>query len=196
MSQERPDGANVPLFQGERVAIVAARWNGEIIDRLIEGCQRRLVELLVEDQDLFRVPGSFELPTAAKWAAQTGRYAAVVCLGCVVRGETPHFDLVAGEAARGINEASLSSGVACLFGVLAVNTREQAVARVGVGREMAEAAAEMAALRRSVDALVNPRELRRAISDLEGDLADRLRAEDAERRRPPSGPPVPMDLEE
>ena len=86
MSQERPDGANVPLFQGERVAIVAARWNGDVVDRLIEACQRRLVELLVQDQDLFRVPGSFELPTAAKWAAQTGRYAAVVCLGCVVRG--------------------------------------------------------------------------------------------------------------
>ena len=84
--------------------------------------------------DIAEVPGAFELPLAAKWLAETGSYDAVVCLGCVIRGETPHFDFVAGEAARGIARVGLESGVPVIFGVLTTNTAAQAWARAGKKR--------------------------------------------------------------
>jgi 6,7-dimethyl-8-ribityllumazine synthase len=101
------------------------------------------------DLDEILVPGAFEVPLAAYAAAKTGRYAAVVCLGCVIRGETAHFDFVAGECASGISRASLDTGVPVIFGILTTDTPQQAVARSGgdggdKGRDAARAALEMA----------------------------------------------------
>jgi 6,7-dimethyl-8-ribityllumazine synthase len=98
----------------------------------------------VTDIDEFSVPGAYELPLAAKYAAESGRYAAVVCLGAVIRGETTHYDYVCGEAARGIQDVQLSTGVPCSFGILTVNSLDQALARSGgdkrdSGRHAAEA---------------------------------------------------------
>jgi len=100
------------------------------------------------------VPGACELPLAAKYAAESGRYAGVVCLGAVIRGETSHYDHVCNEAARGIQEVSLATGVPCAFGVLTVEDREQALARLGPkrhqGRDAAQAVLAMAALREAL----------------------------------------------
>jgi 6,7-dimethyl-8-ribityllumazine synthase len=133
-----------------RVAIVAARFNSEIVDELLLGCLLRLQELgLAKDRvEVHRVPGAFELPVAAKVVATSGRVHAVICLGCVVRGDTPHFDFVAGEAARGIMDVSVETGVPVIFGVLTTNTEEQAKDRAGgkhgdAGKNAAEAAVEM-----------------------------------------------------
>jgi 6,7-dimethyl-8-ribityllumazine synthase len=107
----------------------------------------------VSEIDVFDVPGAFELPIAAKYAAESGRYAGVVCLGAVIRGETSHYDHVCAEAARGIAQVSLDTGVPCAFGVLTVETMEQALARAGgdkrhQGRDAARATLAMAALRK------------------------------------------------
>lgn len=136
-----------------RVAIVAARFNEFIVTSLIRGAERawakhggRPAELLVA-----RVPGAFELPMAARHLAASGRYAAVVALGCVIRGDTAHFDYVAGECARGLMRASLDSGVPMAFGVLTVENVEQALERAALragdkGGEAMETALEMANL--------------------------------------------------
>ncbi len=136
-----------------RVAVIAARFNAELVDELLAGCLGRLREIGMDDSRLeaHRVPGAFELPVAAKALAETRRYAAVICLGCVVRGDTPHFDFVAGEAARGIQQVAIETGVPVIFGVLTTNTEEQARARIGgshghAGVSAADAAAEMIAL--------------------------------------------------
>lgn len=133
-----------------RVGVIAARFNATIVDQLLSGCQRRLKQLGLSDGgvEVYRVPGAFELPLAAQALARTGRVSAVICLGCVIRGDTPHFDYVAGEAARGITQASLTTGVPIIFGVLTTNTDEQARERTGgkhghAGERAAEAAAEM-----------------------------------------------------
>ena len=146
MSKNAPAFVPTDVPKDARIAIVAARFNAEIVDELLAGCQRRLKALGVDDArvTVLRVPGAFELPVAAKVLAQTKRYAAIVCLGCVVRGDTPHFDYVAGEAARGIE------GLPVIFGVLTTNTDEQARARAGgshshAGENAAEAALEMIA---------------------------------------------------
>lgn len=141
------------------MAVVAARFNQHITDELLAGCVRRLGELGVgEGQvDAHRVPGAFELPVAARWLAETKRYGAVVCIGCVVRGDTPHFDYVAGECARGISNVSIQTGVPVIFGVLTTNTEQQALDRTGgshghAGERAAEAAVEMIHLKRAVAA--------------------------------------------
>jgi 6,7-dimethyl-8-ribityllumazine synthase len=133
-----------------RVVIVASRFNATLVDQLIEGATQAWREhggeagrLVVE-----RVPGAFELPLAAKMFAATGRVDAVVALGCVIRGDTPHFDYVAGECARGLMNAGLSTGVPVIFGVLTTETQAQAeerasVARMNKGRESLEAALAM-----------------------------------------------------
>lgn len=133
-----------------RVAIVAARFNATLVDQLIEGATRawsahggKASELLVE-----RVPGAFELPLAALKFAASGEYQAVIALGCVIRGDTPHFDYVAGECARGLMEAGLASGVPVIFGVLTTETQAQAderasLTRMNKGGESMEAALEM-----------------------------------------------------
>jgi len=140
---------------GLRVCVVVSRWNEFVTRRLLEGAETVLRERGVADGDVTVawVPGAFELPTAAKWAAASGRYDAVVCLGAVIRGETAHFEYVAGGAAEGIRQAAQETGVPVIFGVLTVDTVEQALSRAGgkdghKGEEAALAAIEMANLRR------------------------------------------------
>jgi 6,7-dimethyl-8-ribityllumazine synthase len=133
-------------MSGESVALCVARFYPELADKLESGARDALGKAGIEDVDRFEVPGAFELPLIAKYAAESGRYAAVVCLGAVIRGETDHYDYVCGEAARGIQEVQLETGIPCAFGVLTVDTMEQAVARVAggskrdTGRHAAEAA--------------------------------------------------------
>jgi 6,7-dimethyl-8-ribityllumazine synthase len=135
---------------GGRFAIVAARFNERIVERLVDGARRTLAKGGVpdDDVDLHWVPGSFELPQAAAHLAATRSYAAIVCVGCVIRGETPHFDFVAGQAAAGIQQVAVTTGVPTLFGVVTALTEDQAWARAGGavanrGAEAAEAALEM-----------------------------------------------------
>lgn len=150
---------HAPAFQpGEippdaKIAIVAARFNAHITDELLAGAVRRLQELKIGLDRIatHRVPGAFELPVAAKMLADTRRYAAIICIGCVVRGDTPHFEYVAGEAARGIQQVAVSTGIPMIFGVLTTNTEQQALDRAGgshshAGVNAAEAALEMIAL--------------------------------------------------
>src|SRR5690349_14051450 len=136
-----------------RIAIAAARFNAKIVDELLAGCLRRLKELGIaaERVETHRVPGAFELPLAALALARTRRFSALVCLGAVIRGDTPHFDYVAGECARGIANVSLSENLPVIFGVLTTNTEQQALDRIGgahghAGERAAEAALEMITL--------------------------------------------------
>jgi 6,7-dimethyl-8-ribityllumazine synthase len=138
---------------GLRICIVAARWNEFITSKLVEGATRTLHECEVADDDvtLVWVPGSFEVPTAARWAADTGRFDAIICFGAVIRGETAHFEYVAGGAAEGISAVARDTGVPVIFGVLTCETVEQALERVGgkeghKGEEAARGAIEMARL--------------------------------------------------
>ncbi len=119
--------------EGLRIGIVVARFNDFITSRLLEGARAALQSHGVSDDDVTvaSVPGSFELPLAAKKMAESGRYHAVICLGAVIRGETDHYEHVAGEAAKGIAAASLSSGRPVIFGVLTTDTLEQAINRAG-----------------------------------------------------------------
>jgi 6,7-dimethyl-8-ribityllumazine synthase len=128
------------------VGIVVSRFNGEITQRLLEHAISELEELGVNRPNVtvMPVPGAFELPLAAMALAKTRRYACIVALGCVIRGETPHFDLIASEAASGLQLAALETGVPVGFGVLTVETREQAEARVTKGAEAVRTALEMA----------------------------------------------------
>jgi 6,7-dimethyl-8-ribityllumazine synthase len=135
-----PDGAR------RGVAIVASRFNGEITNKLLEAAIEELDEAGVRREAItvMPVPGAFELPLAAMALAKTRRYACVVALGCVVRGETPHFDFIASEAASGLQLAALETGVPVAFGVLTVDVAEQAEARIAKGAEAVRTALEMA----------------------------------------------------
>jgi len=153
MSTQAPTPVEFNVPRDTRVAVVAARFNAKIVDELLAGCLRRLKELgLAQDRvETHRVPGAFELPVAAKVLAQTGSFSAIVCLGCVIRGDTPHFDYVAGEAARGIQQVAVSEGLPVIFGVLTTNTEQQALDRTGgphghAGERAADAAVEMIAM--------------------------------------------------
>jgi 6,7-dimethyl-8-ribityllumazine synthase len=128
------------------VAIVAARFNGEIVNRLLASAFEELERVGVprESVTVMPVPGAFELPLGAMALAKTRRYACVVALGCVIRGETPHFEYVASEAASGLQLAALETGVPVAFGVLTVESLEQAEARTGKGAEAVRSALEMA----------------------------------------------------
>lgn len=152
---------NAPPFRpsdvpaNSRVGIVAARFNAMIVDELLEGCMRRLGEIGIGPArvEIVHVPGAFELPVAARAMIDTKRFGAVICLGCVIRGDTPHFEYVAGEAARGIQQVSITTGVPVIFGVLTTNTEQQARDRINpksphghAGERAAEAAAEMIAV--------------------------------------------------
>ena len=155
MSTAFPIPVPVDLPPGVRVGVVAARWNAEVTDELLRGCLARLAERGVPDANVavHRVPGAFELPVIAKLLTRTCD--AVICLGCVVRGDTPHFDYVAGEAARGIMAVATDTGVPVVFGVLTVNTQQQALDRAGGshshgGVNSADAAVEMVALARAI----------------------------------------------
>jgi 6,7-dimethyl-8-ribityllumazine synthase len=136
-----------------RIALCVARFYPELADKLEQGARDALSEAGVDSADAFDVPGAFELPLTAKYAAESGRYAGVVCLGAVIRGETDHYDWVCGEAARGIQDVQLTTGVPCGFGVLTVDTLEQALDRVkggskrDTGRHAAEAVLASLAVR-------------------------------------------------
>ena len=150
-----PAPAPPPLLHaaGRRVAIIASRYHESICLRLVEGAREALLRHGVRAGDVrvVWVPGAFELPQVAGRLAASGGVDALVCVGCVIRGETPHFDYVAGEAARGIAEVGRSTGVPTTFGLITANTQEQAEARAGGvvgnrGEEAALAALELLAL--------------------------------------------------
>jgi 6,7-dimethyl-8-ribityllumazine synthase len=130
-------------------AIAVGRFYEDLAERLVEGAMR-----VFGEADVFDVPGAFELPLAAKYCAESGRYAGVACLGAVIRGETSHYDHVCDQAAAGIARVSLDTGVPCSFGVLTVENMDQALARLGEKRHQGEDAARavmrMAELRRSL----------------------------------------------
>jgi len=139
--------------RGRRFAVVAARFNGVVTERLVDAALSAFRRHGVgeEDAEVAWVPGSFEIPLVARRLARSGQFDAVVCLGTVIRGETPHFDYVAGEAARGIQQVALETGVPCIFGVLTTETLDQALDRAGgkhgnKGWDAAMAAMEMAGL--------------------------------------------------
>jgi 6,7-dimethyl-8-ribityllumazine synthase len=157
MSANSPKPIEINLPNNAKIAIVAARFNSEIVDELLRGCVQRLSELKLPEKNLavHHVPGAFELPLAAKLLAKTKKFDAVICLGCVIRGDTPHFDYVAGECARGIQQVALKTSIPIIFGVLTTNTEQQARERIGgkrghAGRRAADAAAEMIALARAI----------------------------------------------
>jgi 6,7-dimethyl-8-ribityllumazine synthase len=142
---------------GLRIGLVAARWNDFIVSNLVSGAKDALVRHGVAEEDigLALVPGSFEIPLAAKRLAMSGKYDAIACLGAVIRGATAHFEYVAGEVAKGIASVMLETGVPVTFGVLTTETLEQAIERAGTkagnkGAEAALAALEMANLLRTL----------------------------------------------
>ena len=136
------------------IAVVVARSNEDVTKRLLRGALQSLEEHGVEDPDVFWVPGSLELPVTALALAEKGQHDSIICLGCVIRGETYHFEIVANEAARGLMQVQLDTGVPITFGVLTTEDKDQALARSGPknnkGAEAAEAAIEMANLLREI----------------------------------------------
>lgn len=155
----RREGATGNAAQGRRVAVVAARFNADIVDRMVEGAAAAWARQggVPEQMVLVRAPGAFELPLLARKLAATGRYDAIVALGCVIRGDTAHFDFVAGEAARGIADAARDTGLPVIFGVLTTENLEQALERASVDRmdkggEAMDAALEMAVVLQQISA--------------------------------------------
>jgi len=141
------------VARGRKVAIAAARFNDFIVSSLLKGATTAWSERggAVDDLLVARVPGAFELPVVARKLALSGRYDAVIALGCVIRGDTPHFEYVAGECARGLNLVSLETGLPIIFGVLTVETVEQALERAATtsgnkGGESMDTALEMISL--------------------------------------------------
>ncbi len=136
--------------QGRKIGIIVARFNSFISEKLLEGAMDTLVRSGVAggDIDVARVPGAFEIPLVAQKMAKSGKYDAVICIGVVIRGATPHFDFVAGEVAKGSAQVMLDTGVPVLFGVLTTESIEQAIERAGTkagnkGSDVAAAALEM-----------------------------------------------------
>jgi 6,7-dimethyl-8-ribityllumazine synthase len=161
----RPSESHVSLGSaaGARFALVVSRFNEAITGRLAAGARAALAEAGAADDQitLIMVPGAFELPQAARAAAASGRFEAVICLGCVIRGETPHFEYICSAAAHGLMDASGATGVPMAFGVLTVDSSDQALARAGDGRdnkgfEAAAAAIEMATVFRTFRAEGRP----------------------------------------
>ncbi len=144
--------------QGFRFALVVSRWNDFLTSKLTEGALDAL-ERLGADEDaveIFKVPGSFELPLTAQKVALSGDFDAVICIGVVIRGETPHFDYVAGEAAKGVGQVAMQTGIPILFCVVTTDTLEQAINRAGVksgnkGFEAAMSAVELVNLYKEMD---------------------------------------------
>lgn len=144
--------------KGLRFAVVAARWNDFLTSKLVDGALDALERLGCEEKDveIFKVPGSFEIPLTARKIAEGRRFDAVICLGAVIRGETPHFDYVAGEAAKGTAQAAMQTGVPVMFGIVTADTLDQAINRAGVksgnkGFEAAMAAVELVNLYKAID---------------------------------------------
>ena len=140
---------------GFRFALVSSRWNDFLTARLVEGALDALERLGADEGAVehFRVPGSFEIPLVARKVAGTGQYDAVICLGTIIRGQTPHFEYIAGEVTKGIAQAGMETGVPVLYGIITADTLEQAIDRAGVkagnkGFEAALAAVELVNLYR------------------------------------------------
>jgi 6,7-dimethyl-8-ribityllumazine synthase len=137
---------------GLSIGLVRARWNDVIVDRLSDGVHQALGDLKVTKVVEVSVPGCFEIPLAAKYLAESGQVDAVICIGAVIRGETTHYELVAGECGRGVQDVQLQTGIPVMFGVLTVENEQQAMARSepggghNVGAEAANGAVEMARL--------------------------------------------------
>lgn len=149
--------------QGFRFAIVVSRWNSFLTEKLVEGALDAFERLGADETavEIFKVPGSFELPLTAQKIAESGNFDAVICIGVVIRGETPHFDYVAGEAAKGTAQASMKTGVPVLFGVVTTDTLEQAINRAGVkagnkGFEAAMSAVEVVNLYKGMESGEEP----------------------------------------
>ena len=141
-----------------KLAFIVSHYNAFVTERLEAGGRARAREAGMADEDMatFTVPGAFELPQAAERVAESGEWQAIVCLGCLIKGETPHFDFIAQAVADGITRAAQATGVPIAFGVLTTNSAEEALARAGdgasnKGREATEAALSMAALYASLD---------------------------------------------
>jgi 6,7-dimethyl-8-ribityllumazine synthase len=146
-----------------RFAIVVARFNSLVTEALLAGCRDGLVRHGVPDEylDVAWVPGSFEIPLVARRLAESGRYVAVICLGCIIRGETGHYDHVAGQTSSGILQAGLATGIPVIFGVLTTESVEQAFDRAGLkagnkGAEAALSAIEMVNLLGKISPAGNP----------------------------------------
>ena len=143
--------------KGLKAAIVVSRFNDFIGERLLDGAMDTLLRSGMDEKDIdvFKVPGTFEMPLVVKTLAQKKSHDAIICVGAIIRGSTPHFDFVAGEAAKGIAKASVESGVPIAFGVITADTIEQAIERAGTksgnkGRDAALTAIEMANLLKSM----------------------------------------------
>jgi 6,7-dimethyl-8-ribityllumazine synthase len=143
---------------GFRFAIIVARWNDFLTAKLLDGAVDALERLGASEDsvEVFKIPGAFEIPLAAQRVAQSGKFDAVICIAVVIRGETPHFDYVAGEAAKGVTNAALQTGVPVTFGVVTTDTLEQAINRAGVkagnkGFEAAMSAVELVNLYKTMD---------------------------------------------
>jgi len=143
---------------GYRFAVVVSRFNEEITEGLLQGARERLAEASVPEENvtIIRVPGAFEIPITAQRLGESGEYDAIVCLGCLIKGETMHFEYIAEAASHGIMQAAAATGVPMAFGVLTALTEEQALARSrsgpdNKGREAAAAALDMAKLFRKLD---------------------------------------------
>jgi 6,7-dimethyl-8-ribityllumazine synthase len=156
--------------QGFRFAIVASRWNDFLTSKLTEGAVNTLERLGATEKnvEIFQVPGSYELPLTALKVAESERFDAVICIGIVIRGETPHFDFVAGEAAKGITNVSMETGIPVLFGVITADTVEQAMNRSGIksgnkGVEAAMSAVEIVNLYKGIGGGKKPRGGKKAL---------------------------------
>jgi 6,7-dimethyl-8-ribityllumazine synthase len=146
----RPSGEEREALGQAEFAICVATFYGDLAERLVNGATEAFADAGVSPTSLhtYEVPGAFELPLVARWCAESGRFAGVACLGVVIRGETDHYEYVCAEAARGIQDAQLRTGVPCAFGVITAENREQAEARAGgekrhQGRSAAEAVMRM-----------------------------------------------------
>ena len=159
MRYDDPGGTRdaLPSAEGLRIALAISRFNASVTESLAQGARAALVSAKVQQDDVAEVwvPGAYELPQAARALARSGRFDAIVCLGCVIRGETPHFEYISSAVAHGIMQASADTGVPIAFGVLTTDTAKQAEERSGAGREnkgweAAAAAIDMALLFRQL----------------------------------------------
>lgn len=162
MSNEKLYDASAPTPQAGkfRYAIVAARFNAFIVDQLLEGAKETLIEAgaMAGQIAVYRVPGAFEIPLACQKLALTGKFDAIIALGCIIRGDTPHFDYVCAESARGISEVSLKHNLPVIYGILTTDNTAQAEARIDTaagnnkGVDAAKSAMEVLALYASLEA--------------------------------------------
>jgi 6,7-dimethyl-8-ribityllumazine synthase len=177
--------------EGKRFAIVVSRFNSFITERLLQGALDglRRTGTRVQDIEIMRVPGSFEIPAAARLLAETGKFDAVICLGCLLRGDTAHYDVIVNECARGIGQSAQETGVPHAFGVLTCDTLEQAIDRAGLkmgnkGLDAALAAVEMAGVKKVVSrrsSVVGEDKSRRAVVNRQSSVVSKSKSQRSRR---------------